>query len=487
MKSLKKVLIFIIILSVSFSCDDFLKDAAKPIDQLGGENFFNSEGKIRAGLTGIYSELYSYRDATQHMKFYENRSDNGGEVNADNDPVSNFSLDRNGSTGDIWFSNFRIISRCNVLLEDIEKNLPNASKDPKLNRYIGEARFLRGFAYFNLVSIYGDVPLVLKQAYSRDEAVSIARSPIETVFNQAIIPDLEYASKACFSRKDLVAISQLGNVTQGAAKTLLAEAYLNVKKFVEAEKVSEEVIDSKDFTLLPNYTNLYGVGANNNTESMWEIQFNFAQNAIPNIWIRLLPFELADGSTYTQPQVISTPSQDLADAMKGDPRSDVTFGPGLQSLKTPTRFITFRFWKKYHDFSIVGPVVQNEWNIKMLRLADAYHMAAEAEIQQGKINEGFAHLNTLRKRVGLTDYTQESITSTSDALDLYLHERRMEFAGEMKRFRDLKRTGRAIRYLQAYRSKVDKLNVIIPETKLVFPIPNSEIQANPNLTQNPGY
>jgi starch-binding outer membrane protein, SusD/RagB family len=331
------------------------------------------------------------------------------------------------------------------------------------------------------------VPWITKQVYSRDEAVSFSRTPVSEIFSQVIIPDLEYAAKACFKRSELVTLGQLGNITNDAAKTLLAEAYLTTGKYAEAEKISEEVIDGKEFSLMPTYAANYGAASDNNRESIWEIQFNFALNGISNNWIRLLPFELRLGSPFTLPQAISVPTVDLIDAMKDDPRLSTTFLTSLPLVTDPTKTVSGRMWRKYHDFTIVGAVIQNDWNIKMLRLADAYHLAAEAEIRLNKDEEAFAHLNVLRKRAGVKEYTTASITPTMDAMDLYLHERRMEFAGEMKRFRDLKRTGRATRYLSAYRTKTEKVNVTIAENKLVYPIPESEILANPTITQNPGY
>jgi starch-binding outer membrane protein, SusD/RagB family len=487
MKKLRYILFISILFIGLTSCDDFLTESAQPLDQLGGQSVFNTESKIRAGVSGIYAELYTYRDAAVFFKYFENISDNASEDNNDRDIISSFTQTRNAPTGEVWSSSYRIISRVNVLLEDVTKNLPDYASNPKINRHIGEARFLRAFAYFNLVTIFGDVPLITKQVYSRDEAVSFTRSPLADVFSQAIIPDLEYAAKACLKRSELTTLGQLGNITNDAAKVLLAEAYLNTGKYTEAEKVSEEVIDGKEYSLMATYASLYGAAADNNRESIWEIQFNFALNGISNNWIRLLPFELRTGSAFTLPQAISTPTVDLVDAMKDDPRLSTTFLTSLPLVTDPNRTVSGRMWRKYHDFTIVGSIVQNDWNIKMLRLADAYHLAAEAEIRLNKNDEAFAHLNVLRKRAGVKDYTTASITPTMDAMDLYLHERRMEFAGEMKRFRDLKRTGRATRYLSAYRTKTERVNVTIAENKLVYPIPESEILANPAITQNPGY
>jgi starch-binding outer membrane protein, SusD/RagB family len=487
MTKIKNILIISMFIAGMTSCNDFLTESAQPLDQLGGQDVFNNESKIRAGVSGIYAELYRYADAAAHFKYYENITDNASEDINDRDIISSFTQTRNAPTGDVWSSNFRIISRVNVLLADVEKNIPNLSDNRRINRHVGEARFMRAFAYFNLITIFGDVPLITKQVYSRDEAVNFTRTPVANIFSEVIIPDLEYAAKACFKRSELVALGQLGNITNDAAKILLAEAYLNTAKYAEAEKISEEVIDGKEFSLMPTFASLYGAAADNNRESIWEIQFNFALNGISNNWIRLLPFEMRLGSPFTLPQAISVPTVDLVDAMKDDPRATVTFQTSLPLVTDPTRTVTGRMWRKYHDFTVVGSIIQNDWNIKMFRLADAYHLAAEAEIRLNKNDEAFAHLNVLRKRAGVKDYTAASITPTMDAMDLYLHERRMEFAGEMKRFRDLKRTGRATRYLSAYRTKTERVNVVVPENKLVYPIPESEILANPTITQNPGY
>lgn len=483
---IKYILILIVCTAIAVSCDDFLEEAAEPLDRVGGENFFNTEARVTTGLLGIYSELYTYRNAGDIFRYIENRSDNGSENNTDSDDVSAFNQNRTSPTGLIWDSNYRIISRANLLLADIENNFSESERTPNLNRLTGEARFLRAFAYFNLIVIYGDIPLLLEQPFDRDTAVDLTRSPVSIVFEQAILPDLQFAMENCYTRSELEQEGNLGNITLSAAKVLLAEAYLNLERFDEAETLAEEVIASGEYGLVTDFSSLYGDGADNNPESIWEIQFNFGANGISNNLMRLFPFDLEEASLFDAPAAFGVPTRDLLEEMEDDPRFNVSLDSGLVSL-IDGRFINARFWKKYHDFSIVGNVIENDWNIKMIRLADAYHMAAEAEIQQGKEGEAFAHLNVLRQRVGLPNLSAADVTGGMDALDLYLNERRMEFAGEMKRWRDLKRTGRAIEIMEAYRSDVEGVPVSIPSTKLVFPIPESEIQANPNLTQNPGY
>lgn len=491
MKTIYNLLIVIIFSALALSCEDFLIDAATPLDKPGGSSFFDTEQKVQAGIIGIYEELYTMGSAERYFLYFENRSDNASQNQNDVDNVSSFNLVATSSTGDIWKMNYTIISRTNILIQDIIDNFGDLSDQPEIARYLGEARFMRAFAYFNLVVIYGGVPLITEQIFDRTEAVKVQRTDVSTIFNELIIPDLEYAADNCFTRSAL-GNKKYGHVTKGAAKVLLAEAYLNLKKYAEAESIAEEVIASGEYALLGKFSDLYGAGADNNKESIWEIQFDFEANGVSNRWIRLMPFELQNASLFKQPQIISVPSVNLINAMIGDPRYVTTLDSGLYALPpNETTFVNARFWKKYHDFNAVGSTLDNDWNIKIFRLADAYHLAAEAEIQQGKVNEGFDHLNVLRQRVGLPNYSADDIPPGKTAIDLYLHERRMEFAGEMKRWRDLKRTGKAIEILEAYRSELAAIlgnpPVTIPETKLLYPIPQAEIDANPLITQNPGY
>jgi len=488
---IKTILGAIIITLIFTSCDDFLLDAAEPLETPGGDDFYDTEIKVKNGVVGIYEALYNIysHEVTNDGIFavYINRSDNGIRQPGGGTDRNEFSTLANNAPGKFWNDNYEIVSRANLIISSIELGFPDYQEDEDLARFMGEARFMRAFAYFHLIVTFGNVPMITEQPLSLESARDVTRNGVDQILDEVIITDLEYASENCFTRSQIEELNQIGHVPQAAAKVLLAEAYLTRGTMLSrAEQLAEEVISSPDYTLMANFADIYGAGADNNAESLFEIQYDFPLTGRSTEYTRLLPF--VHQSVLNLTTSVTVPTQDLIDTMKnsGDTRFSVTLDTGLYSDPVdPNNFVYGQFWNKYMDrenhFNVPNVNLVDDWNIQLFRLADAYHMAAEAEIQQGKVSEAFDHLNVLRDRANMPLYDPTGV-SQDEALDMYLHERRMEFAGEFKRWRDLKRTGKAVEVIEEY------LDLDIQETQLVFPIPISEIEANPEgLTQNPGY
>ncbi len=491
-KSIK--LLFGLLVMLFTGCEGFLEDAAQPLDQPGGENFYNSVAKVRGGTLGVYERLYSIYEHQSNgglMSVYENRSDNAQESPGGTDHFNNFSTIASQSPTSQWNENFAMIARANGMIAGIPDGIPDWEQNPLLRRYMGEVRFLRAFAYMHLTAIFGNVPMFTEPLTDADEALTITKNSVSEIYDVIIIPDLEYAQEHCFTKTQLDDLNDTGMASMGAAKILLAEAYMTMESpnYPRAEELAEDVIASGEYSLMPTYASLYGDGADNNEESVWEIQYDFNANSNATAYTRLLPF--VHQSLFSLTTSTSVPSMDLLDIMLATDdtlRYAVSVDSGLYSdLGDPNRFVVGQYWNKWVDKSLFGTAnIEDDWNIRIFRLADAYHMAAEAEIQQGKIDEAFAHLNPMRSRANMPDYDHSGV-SQDEALDMYLHERRIEFAGEMKRWRDLKRTGKTIEILQPYLSNYFGISTPIETTQLVYPIPVGEIQANPLLSQNPGY
>lgn len=465
------------------SCqEDFLTDAAQPQDRFGGNDFYDTPDKVQSGVNAIYVELYELYERPNLFFAYVNTSDNGAVTNAETDVTNTFGKrlvdgDVAMAAGNVWQVSYRIISKSNIIEEAIELGFPDYESDRALSRSLGEARFMRGFAYTVLVTLFGDVPLVLSQPRTVDESAALTRTPAGSVWEQAVIPDLEFAAENCWTKSELIAEGLLGSAPRAAAQLALAEAYLFNDRPADAEAVLEEIVASGEYTLLPNFDELWG-GNDNNAESIFEIQFDFGETGRANDYTRLLPFELQGIGGFQFTTSTSVPTDDLVAAMQGDTRYAATSDTGL--VVDDTLFIAANHWRKYTDFSIGDGEIQNDWNIYLMRYADVLHLLAEAEIQQDKVAEGMAHVNETRVRAGMPPFSTS--VSQDEALALYLTERRLEFAGEAKRWRDLLRTEKAVETIEAF------LNTPIPRFQLLWPIPFSEIEANPEgITQNPGY
>jgi len=460
------------------SCsDDFLIDAAKPLDKAGGEGFYNSPGRVRSGLTGVYQELYSVY-SRDNYEFYVNHSDNGQFQPELTNRISEFDKTVDNSAPGVWNDNFKMVSKSNVMIEAIEENLPDFESDETLAAYMGEAKFLRALAYFNLVVMYGDVPLLTTQLSDRDEILATKRTPKKTVFEELIIPDLEFAATHCYLKSELDEIGRLGAAPKGVAKLLLAEAYLFQDRHAEAEQVLEEVIASGEYALMSSHGDIWG--NDNNKEVMFAIQYNFDATGETYDWTRLIPFTLQPpAQTIANPTSISVPTDDLVNSMIGDTRFQSTLDSGAIS-EFDSSYIDTNYWTKFIDSTQTTNIENSSWDKILFRYPDVLHLAAEAEIMQNKIGEAFTHLNETRVRAGMPPYDPAGLTQ-DQALDMYLQERRIEMAGEMKRWRDLIRTDKAKEVISAY------LGTEVDEEQFVFPIPLNEIQANPGLEQNPGY
>ncbi|MEM8965349.1 MAG: RagB/SusD family nutrient uptake outer membrane protein [Bacteroidota bacterium] len=483
MKTLLYIVFTFSLAVVFWGCqDDFLTDAAQPLDRFGGNDFYDSPDKIQSGVNAIYFELYDLYARPNLLFAYVNISDNGAQDNTETDVTNTFGKrlvdgDVANASNNIWQISYKIISKSNIIEDAIETGFPDFQGDPALSRSMGEARFMRAYAYLTLVTIFGDVPLLLDQPVTIEEASALTRNPVSSVWEQAIIPDLEYAAENCWVKSQLVTEGLLGSAPQAAAKLALAEAYLFNDRPGEAEAVLEEVVASGEYSLLPDFSALWG-GNDNNAESIFEIQFNFGETGRANDYTRLLPFELQGIGGFQFTTQISVPTDDLVNAMEGDTRFLATLDTGLYDIDSI--FVEANHWRKYTDFSIGAGAIENDWNINLMRYADVLHLLAEAEIRQDKVAEGMAHVNETRARASMPLFSAS--VSQSEALDLYLEERRLEFAGEMKRWRDLLRTEKTVEVIEEF------LGTSIPESQLLWPIPEGEIEANPDgIFQNPGY
>uniref|UniRef100_UPI002674809F RagB/SusD family nutrient uptake outer membrane protein n=1 Tax=uncultured Parabacteroides sp. TaxID=512312 RepID=UPI002674809F len=354
------------------------------------------------------------------------------------------------------------------------------------NRYKLECKFIRALMYFNLVRVYGDVPLVLKEI-SISESYDILREPKENVYNQ-IIADLKEAQGLPVSYPT----AEDGRATQGAAKALLADVYMTLHKYAEAETILAEIINSGRYSLLENtpgslnidgYKNVFSPVNHNSKEGIFEIQFlkggygegsNYANNFAPeNSGTNVVAVGGTGGNNI--------PEMDIYNAYEeGDLRRDFSMSLGYYDNRKNNEWVESRYVCKYMDVPYQNNDASN--NYPVIRYADVILMYAEALNQNGKTAEACKYLNMTRRRgFGYqTTETSPGDLQTTDKAQFSLmveQERRVELAFENHRWFDLIRTGRAV---EVMRSKGFSLN----ETNLICPIPQKQIDVNPKLTQN---
>ena len=484
---LKYNLIAIALLGFSFSsCSDFLEQ--NPQTDLSENDFYKTADDILSAVNGVYSSLQEGDIYGNWYVFGEIPSDNtrnqlSGSVTTQNE-FDQFYIDtQNSMIANFWKAAYKVINRTNTVLgriDGIEINTELA------NRYKLECKFIRALMYFNLGRVYGDVPLVLKEI-SISESYDILREPKENVYNQ-IIADLKEAQDLPVS----YSTAEDGRATQGAAKALLANVYMTLHKYAEAETILAEIINSGRYSLLENtpgslnidgYKNVFSPVNHNSKEGIFEIQFlkggygegsNYANNFAPeNSGTNVVAVGGTGGNNI--------PEMDIYNAYEeGDLRRDFSMSLGYYDNRKNNEWVESRYVCKFMDVPYQNNDASN--NYPVIRYADVILMYAEALNQNGKTAEACKYLNMTRRR-GFGYQTTETSPvdlQTTDKAQFALmveQERRVELAFENHRWFDLIRTGRAV---EVMRSKGFSLN----ETNLICPIPQKQIDVNPKLTQN---
>lgn len=484
---LKYNLIAIALLGFSFSsCSDFLEQ--NPQTDLSENDFYKTADDILSAVNGAYSSLQEGDIYGNWYVFGEIPSDNtrnqlSGSVTTQNE-FDQFYIDtQNSMIANFWKAAYKVINRTNTILgriDGIEINTELA------NRYKLECKFIRALMYFNLVRVYGDVPLVLKEI-SISESYDILREPKENVYNQ-IIADLKEAQDLPVS----YSTAEDGRATQGAAKALLANVYMTLHKYAEAETILAEIINSGRYSLLENtpgslnidgYKNVFSPVNHNSKEGIFEIQFlkggygegsNYANNFAPeNSGTNVVAVGGTGGNNI--------PEMDIYNAYEeGDLRRDFSMSLGYYDNRKNNEWVESRYVCKFMDVPYQNNDASN--NYPVIRYADVILMYAEALNQNGKTAEACKYLNMTRRR-GFGYQTTETSPvdlQTTDKAQFALmveQERRVELAFENHCWFDLIRTGRAV---EVMRSKGFSLN----ETNLICPIPQKQIDVNPKLTQN---
>ncbi|TAE28157.1 MAG: RagB/SusD family nutrient uptake outer membrane protein [Cytophagales bacterium] len=447
------------------SCEkDFL--TVTPETALSSATFFSKEADFQQAVNGAYVPLRPMFNEWAWI-LGEMHSDNtyyarnvlfGAVENTQNVadfaiPVSN-GVTPNNPVLQFFRLNYQIIARTNEILSRID-NVPFANADLKSNLK-GQALFLRGFAYFQLVRHYGRVPMHLTPVTGREDAASPLVS-VDEGYAQ-VIKDVAEAARLLPNKTK----QEAGRVTSGTAKTLLADVYMIQKKWAEAETQLRDVVTNDGYRLMPDYNDAFTfTGANkNNAESVFEVQYlEGAAGFNGNHIYRFIPTpitaaELGPITQTSNPQPLSgennnVPTPDMIAAYEpGDKRLDISIGYVTlsQSLRDNKRY---PYIKKY-----ARPHAQHQntgQNWPVYRYAEVLLLLAEALNEQGKTAEAIPLLNQIRTRAGLAATTATGQTNLREAI---FRERRVELAFENKRWFDLVRTGRVTEVITAHGARI---------------------------------
>lgn len=475
------LLVMAFTLTILASCSNFLN--LQPENQISDQTFYKSVNDFEAAVVGPYANLQDVYNSS-YLYLTELTTDNTN-VTLQSPGISELECDEmrltatNGYVSGIWSSSYNSISRCNNIITRLETAEINEQAKAQ---YKGEALFLRAYNYFNLVRLFGALPIVEKEFRSPNEVASydMSRKPESEAYT-LIVSDLVNASGLLAN----VAGIGKGRASSDAAKTLLGKVYLTQKQYDKAAVELKAVIDMNKYSLVSDYKSLF---ANNNdelAESIFEIKYlsgsvgegnNFALQMIPALYggMALFPGNQLGGGRLS-------PTTDMANAYEpGDLRKKVSVSDSIPL--TGGAVYRMLYGLKFVDFS-AKDVTDMDNNFTAIRYADVLLMYAEALNETGKTTDGQVYLNMVRKRAGLSPLEGLSKSDFSLALE---KERRVEFLFEGQRWFDLVRTGRAITVMNKYFTD-NKLSFTIENYKLLMPIPQREMDIDPNLAQNPGY
>lgn len=493
-----KIFSALIFATLLASCSkDFLEKA--PLDTVNTSNFYKTESDALAAINAAYQPL-------QRPKLYNLRmwaSDiyagnsivgaGGGSDGIETQDIATFvTKTDNFAALDLWRGPYPGILYCNLVLT----NVPAINMDNNLkNRILGEAYFLRAQYYFILVRFFGDAILYTKPVYAGDNLRPF-RTPKDTIYNQLIIPDFQKAIKMLPPREQYSG-SDVGRASKGAAFGMLAKVYLTLSSY--NEKYWQKVVDLCDsvenlgYSLNANYADNFNPTNKNTQESLFEVQYSsnnggygFFDDEFQSSWV----------STFTGPRnnLVAgaygwdQPTQEFVDSYEaGDLRKDITIlykgCPDFygQTYDSTWSYTGFNLRKFLVPKSIASSYDNNPEDFPVLRYADVLLMKSEALNELGRTSDAETPLNEVRTRAGLANVSGLSKDAFREKV---LHERRIELAFEGQRWFDLIRINNGQWGLDFLHS-IGKSNAT--SKFLLLPVPQADIDIDPNLTQNTGY
>ena len=458
-----------------------------PISTVSVDAVYKTDGDFQNAVNGVYAIFQ-----TEYANFWQYGDVRGDDTKSglvSNLPVSDMDKFILNNDADIliqtWRNYYKAINRANAILDRIQSVTTVAV--PNKDRYTAETKFLRALAYFNLVRIFGDVPMVTT-VLTPDATYKVPREKVDNIYDKVIVADLADAEgklPVSYSGADV------GRATRGAAKSLLGKVYLTRKDFAKAESKLQEVT-TLGYTLLPNYKDLWDYSKNeHHSEYIFDIEYEEGINegsifttqfslsfqgagTLANVMATAYGLPAAGGGDQGCPTDFLFNNYDANDA-----RKDVSVAKGLTvngvyTAISPTGIGSFTL--KY--LTPMAKANDSRANWKVIRYADVLLMYAEALNENGKTTDALTYLNMVRTRAKVATYSGLNQSDTREKIYL---ERRFEFYLEGQRWFDLVRTGRALSTMSASGMK---------DYMTIFPIPQAQIQIINNKTilpQNPGY
>ena len=476
------------------ACQDFLD--RQPLDAIVEDNFFETAEDMERAALAMYAPLQDLQWAGQGWRITEVPSDNSqaGGTDPDFTPIDDFTVAAdNIAVAGYWAVRYRAVALANVLIA----RAPAANITPaQRERLDAEGRFIRALAYFDLVRIFGAVPMPVDEVRFGDD-VLLPRTPRSEVY-ELIVADLNAARAGL---PDVRASSEVGRPTSGAATALLAKVQLTLGAFREARELASELINSGRYELAEDFSELWDPATSDaHPEAVFQIQHagcgpfgtgNAMQAFFAPFGEGITKDRDGWGSQIPTGPAVNNPGTGLMEAFTPEDlrRDETIMTPGTfyPNINPSDGGYTYpsqgasRVGSNIKKYVIgAGPEVcfmSTPQNVHVIRYTDVLLTLAEAAARlDGGVSvnaDAVAAFNAVRERAGL-----EAVDIVT--IDDVFAERRLEHAFEGHRWFDLLRTGNAIEIMRLHGKGIEERN-------LLFPIPSAELRVNTNLTQNPGY
>jgi hypothetical protein len=500
MKLSIKIFLFFISVTVLSSCKKYLDLA--PISSQANTNFFKSESDIDQALAGVYNVLLTYPDVDNYY-LSECRSSNfyiySVDAARDYYTLAHFqttsSLDALETS---WTMNYRLIERANHILDVID-NISFADTT-KRSREKAETRFLRAYAYFDLVKIFGPVPLI-KTVVSSTDAMKYPRVGTDTIYN-FITSELQAVANTTALPYKYTTAALTGRVNRLAALGLLGKAYMfmagyplqKTANYQNAQTVLKQVLDLETtyWNFAPTYGEIFKT-VNDNKYNLFEVQYISGGKGLGSVipgevvpidmTTSLLPFG------YYYMAGLTSPSRDLIKSYEpGDKREFLTIDTLYRNKANV--WVQQDWVRKYLDSSVASSISNSsDWpiNFPLLRTEDVMLLYAESTNEIGGPTAAtVAIVNRLRTRAGLAGINPATQAGFRTAI---MNERRHELAWEGQYWFDLVRTNTFLPVMNSFLTAYYPTNsTAVVQTQYLLPVPLTEMNVSPGLYyQNAGY
>lgn len=525
------------------SCgDDYLE--TPPRDQLSPDGFYSTPSQCNQGVLGIYADL-RYVSDYEYWYMSEVRSDNMwveprpdgersySEIGAWRATASEITFEQTWNT---WY---KLIYDANTLIQKIDA-CTGFTSDAIKNQFLGEAHFLRGWAYFELARLFGNVPMITTPM-SSNEANSVGQSDAKTVIETITIPDLEFAVNNLPEKGHLVnalGASVTGRADKSAAQGMLARVYMQLAGFPfneagamqSAKTYLTQLLAKKNDYWAPTIEDWRSqwLPSNNNKYSVFAIQYRAGGSGNPAIFdmspalppsytnIRIYGNSIWPNKAlmYEFERVQGTGNKDLRGegysyilGYDGENATYPTYSRLYENVTVDgvttsqqTNAINYKYFpskRKCQEFGVDQTVESTlkdyyDWpvNYPVIRIEDMMLLYAEVLVSEGNISEAMAQVNQIRNRAGVdlrpTNCTAEEATK-------YIRlERQLELFGEGVRWFDEVRYGTwkqdIINKFNSYNNPVGTDVSSVADGRYVYPIPSNQMSIKPGLyNQNQGW